>query len=194
MNTHEIEREKYVKAWSSDAYRQSPSPGQKTAKLAIERLVVEPGSSVADFGCGDGRAMDVFQSCGLRPLGVDIVKVEGATPVIVTPLWDLPSFKVDFGFCADVMEHIPTDKVAAVLHNTACVVVRGAFFQIAMFPDELGRQVVGTPLHLTVETPEFWDHQMRAAFGRRAHLTSWVDTSYGNDYPYYMAFLTNVSP
>lgn len=194
MSTHEIERQKYVKAWSSDAYRQSPSPGQKTAKLAIERLVMEPGSSVADFGCGDGRAMDVFQSYGLRPLGVDIVKVSGATPVIVAPLWNLPPFQVDFGFCVDVMEHIPTDKVAVALRGIACTVARGAFFQIAMFSDELGRQIVGTPLHLTVETPDYWDRQMRAAFGHRARLTSWVDTSHGDEYPYYMAFLVNASP
>ena len=65
-----------------------------------------------------------------------------------------------YGFCADVMEHIPGAEVEPVLVNVlkAC---RHVFFQIALEDDICGK-LVGHSLHLTVKPYAWWLERFNA--------------------------------
>lgn len=86
-------------------------------------------------------------------------------PYLEANLWDLPSIRARYGFCVDVMEHIPPERVDQVLENIQKSVTESVFFQIALFKDG-GSNLVKTdsPLHLTVEKAEFWAEKMRKYF------------------------------
>jgi hypothetical protein len=100
--------------------------------------------------------MRMWQSWGVQYVrGVDIVSL---TPDAVQAcLWEMGNEvpASDFAFSADVLEHIPTEKVPEVLTRIAERTRRGGFFQISTQPDNFGRKV-GETLHLTVKPPEWW--------------------------------------
>jgi hypothetical protein len=54
------------------------------------------------------------------------------------------------------MEHIPTERVGAVLANLRKCTRRLAFLSIAVIKDAFGPQLIGEALHLTVQKPEWW--------------------------------------
>jgi len=60
----------------------------------------------------------------------------------------------DYGFCCDVMEHIPTEFTMLVLYRilSSC---KTTWFQIALVPDNCG-QLIGETLHLTVRPFTWW--------------------------------------
>jgi hypothetical protein len=53
------------------------------------------------------------------------------------------------------MEHIPPQRVDDVLANIRDCCRKGAFFQIATRKDVMG-QLIGQPLHLTVQSADWW--------------------------------------
>ena len=59
-----------------------------------------------------------------------------------------------YGYCCDVMEHIPTEFTMLVVRNLLDV-CRTVWFQIAFAHDAFGA-FVGEPLHLTVQTYQWW--------------------------------------
>lgn len=148
------EKEKYEKIWAFEEYH-THSPGESIYPDAREYI---EGGSVIDFGCGTGRATKKFIDDGLDATGVDFVKaLEEDIPFVNVNLWeDLGDLLVaDHGYCCDVMEHIPTEKVKAVLKNISDHVIDGCFFQIALFHDNMGN-LIGERLHLTVKPSEWW--------------------------------------
>ena len=96
-------------------------------------------------------------------------------------LWDLPKdfIKSEWGYCCDVLEHIPTKRVDDVLRTIARH-SKAAFLQIAHFPD--GEWVEGTgPLHLTVEPPEWWAKRLRTIWRHVEDITDQVATYNPNE-------------
>ena len=73
-----------------------------------------------------------------------------------------------YGFCCDVMEHIPTEDVATVLRNILAS-ANHVFFGISTVPDELGA-LIGEPLHLTVQPAAWWVKQL-TELGAVVHWT-----------------------
>lgn len=131
--------------------------------------------SVVDLGTGTGRAALALAKDGYDVTLVDIADncldpdvAEIAPPVVLACLWDddlqLRVGRHDFAVCVDVLEHIPPEKVDAVLDNIFAVSDHG-YLGIACFQDTGGR-LVGEPLHLTVESPEWW----RKKIGDRAQV------------------------
>lgn len=158
------ERAKYERMWALPEYRVW-SPGEDSAE---EAMSIFGTSSVIDFGCGEGRALDKFLGAGMETVGIDLVRLreEG---VIEACLWDLP-VELDiaaWGFCADVMEHIPTDKVDAVLSNIAGKVRLGCYFRISTEPDGMGA-LIGERLHLTVRDAIWWGKRVQEHFAQVA--------------------------
>lgn len=153
------EQAKYRKMWDQPEYRRW-SPGEDSSGEAME---VFGRSSIIDFGCGEGRALDKFLAAGMEATGVDLVALHGAS--VEACLWDLPvSLKpASWGFCADVMEHIPEDKVDAVLSNIAAKVRKGCYFRISTVPDGMGK-LIGETLHLTVKPSSWWAVQIAKHF------------------------------
>jgi len=153
------EQAKYRKMWDQPEYRVW-SPGEESADEAMEAF---GRSSVIDFGCGEGRALDRFLAASMIAVGVDLVPLHDAA--IEACLWDLPdSLKpAAWGFCADVMEHLPEDKVDAVLANIASKVRMGCYFRISTLPDGMGC-LIGETLHLTVRDGQWWRTKVVGCF------------------------------
>jgi len=160
MSLEQLEREKYERIWSHKEYSAN-SPGERLVPYFLKHVPFRPSDTLVDLGCGTGRAGAMLAREGLQVYlsdHVNAVQPEIHLPFIEANLWD-PFFPAGFDwfYCCDVMEHIPTKKVDAVLDNIAAI-ARGGFFQIALFPDEW----FGEVLHLTVESSDWWTKKLQA--------------------------------
>lgn len=169
------EREKYRAMWQHNDYRTN-APGLDHVGNAIERLAMKNGDTLVDFGCGAGRSVKAFNEQGVVAVGVDIANnaVEADISYVEACLWDLPpTLRADWGFCTDVMEHIPPGKVNDVLASISRAVTRGAYLLIDSAPDVMGA-LIGQPLHLTVQPPEWWHARLSEHFGSVTELDGGV--------------------
>ena len=158
---------KYRKIWERDEYR-IVSPGDDCFDQAFECLAVKAGDTLYDFGAGTARATKKFIDRGVLAVGLDLADNANEFPEVpykTCCLWDLPDDikPVRFGFCCDVMEHIPVDMVGKVLNNIANKVLDRCFFKIACFPDRSGK-LIGETLHLSVFDPYVWAFKLNAYF------------------------------
>lgn len=168
MNLEQAEREKYERIWSHKEYRAN-SPGERLVPYFLKHVPAKPGESIIDLGCGTGRAGAELARHGFQVWLFDHVNaVEPSIDLrfIQGTLWEIPEIlkfdwcpiviQYDWFYCCDVLEHIPTEKVDAVLDNIAALTTKGGFFQIALFPDEW----FGEVLHLTVESQDWWARKL----------------------------------
>lgn len=158
----DVERKKYEAVWRHDAYRKV-SPGMMEVERAWFVMGCEPGETLNDYGSGPARATKWFQEKGLDVLGIDIATNAAETSVIVEsiPLWDLKLLRTaDYGFCCDVMEHIPPEKVEDVLMWTQARSRHACYYRIATRPDVMGPKLVGEPLHLTIRDADWWKAEL----------------------------------
>jgi hypothetical protein len=157
-----IESQKYEKVWQHQVYRQM-APGEHSADLFLELAKPKHGDTVIDFGAGTGRgALKISKACNVRMLDFAVNCLDDDVRAslgerlsftqhdLTTPITGLESY----GYCTDVMEHIPTDDVPKVLRNVVHA-ARRVFFQISCQPDNLGA-LIGEQLHLTVKPYEWW--------------------------------------
>lgn len=164
--TEEGEKAKYEKAWSLFPEYRIRSPGENVMDLAIERMGMKSPESVCDFGCGPGRATQRFADLGFAAAGLDIADncLDPGLDIAFRQvcLWDLPANlpQYDWGFCCDVMEHIPPERVDDVLAGIRRSTGKGAFFQVA-FVDDLFGPYMGMRLHLTIRDSDWWAETLR---------------------------------
>lgn len=164
----EREAAKYSHVWQHPNYRKW-SPGEDLVETFVRACAVERGSRIIDFGCGSGRAAKALAMRGYDVLAVDhtldCLDAGLRVPFCLACLWDLPKLEpADWGYCTDVMEHIPPEKVDAVLTGIAANVKQGAFFNISFEPDDFGSRLIGSPLHLTVRPSEWWAESLSCHF------------------------------
>lgn len=162
----QAEKAKYQKMWAYDSYRER-SPGMRFLADAIYRMKMPEHSTVVDLGCGTGRVAAALSGYGHSVTAVDIASnacTEFDGPFVQAPLWALPAElgRHDYGYCADVMEHLPTAKVPMSL---ACIAAHcgTVFFQIANFECHEGDKI-GEHLHLTVKSIDWWRAELRPYF------------------------------
>lgn len=158
LATHE--RRKYERIWSDSRYAQY-SPGEEMVPLF--RQMCRKKGTLLDIGCGTGRATRKLHEAGYSAVGIDFVDARDApTPFVKQNLWT-PWKKIrgvrDYGYCCDVMEHIPPEKVDLVLDNIIRHCNR-VFFSVHFGPDHFG-QVIGHPLHLTIRPFVWWREKLR---------------------------------
>ena len=162
----QLERQKYENVWTLPAYRKG-SPGECVVDEFISWI---EGGSVIDLGCGTGRAslkiskhapvtmFDISENC----LDEDVKKVLSDNLVFKQGcLWDMKEPHHEYGFCCDVMEHIPTEKVRDVLGCIADTCSQ-VYFRIYLNPDS--GAFVKEPLHLTVKPMDWWHKELRRHF------------------------------
>lgn len=159
-----VEREKYLAIWQHPGYRRI-SPGMYEVERAWAVMGMKPGDSIIDFGSGTGRATAWFRGQGLEVLAIDHVPtaLETDVPFVEACLWDLPDTikPADYGFCCDVLEHIPQEKISDVLSAIRRLTKKAAYLRIATRPDRMG-QLIGQPLHLSVYSGDWWRRQVEA--------------------------------
>lgn len=156
------ERDKYAEIWSRQEYRDAHSPGMDNVDRFMSVLQPKAGSHVIDVGCGSGKAGLEFQKKGLEAWYLDITDagLDDAVPrsrFQRLPLWSPSAWsgRFDYGFCCDVLEHIPPEYSMLVCDRIMehCKI---AWLQICNQPDEFGPKLLGEPLHLTVQPYSWW--------------------------------------
>lgn len=163
------ECEKYTLLWRLGSYRDI-SPGEQAVPTFLD--VVRPEGKIIDFGCGTGRAALELHRAGHQVQLVDFTENCRDYDAMTLPFlrWDLSKpcpARGQVGFCADVMEHIPTEQVDSVIRNIMDCVPK-AFFQISTVADVFG-QVIKHTLHLTVRPHRWW----RETFARLGYAVTW---------------------
>jgi SAM-dependent methyltransferase len=164
------EQEKYERMWAIPGYRQY-SPGEEAVQDFLN-VIDDDRSTLLDIGCGTGRAGVKLKEAGYAVTLMDLTDNSRDYAALTLPFiqHDITKafpIKADYGYCADVMEHIPTDQVPAVLRN----IMRSTklcFFQISTQPDHFG-SVINQDLHLTVQPKDWWIQQINACGGIVVH-------------------------
>lgn len=168
------ERDKYRKMWEFEQYR-AVSPGEQWASTFLGVAKPAPGSSAIDFGCGTGRGafmlgllggmkvqmVDFADNCLDPEVRQALTTQAHALSFTVADLTTTNGLTAQYGYCCDVMEHIPEKDVPIVLTNIlgSCPKV---FFGISTTEDACGA-LIGEHLHLTVKPTEWWLDQLREA-------------------------------
>ena len=168
--TADHERAKYARMWAIDDYH-GHSPGKIWASRLGGLVDLKPDQTVIDLGCGAGEAAAALEALGLDVAQVDLADFRGTDnnrPFRAAPLWSDWSFpgrfmRADYGFCCDVMEHIPPEYVMLVLERIRAN-CQAVFFSIAHLPDRCGA-MIGEPLHLTLRPFEWWRDRIGEQMG-----------------------------
>ena len=192
------EQSKYAKVWEHAKYRES-SPGEQWAELFLHQAKPPRDSDAIDFGCGTGRGalmLALFGAMRVKMLDFAPNCLDPEVSQACTTQAERLSFGIQdltrpiahhaaYGYCCDVMEHIPPEDVHKVLTNILSS-AQHVFFGISTVPDNLG-VLIGETLHLTVQPMAWWIEQLQA-LGAAVHwfreldgacaiyCTSWKDT------------------
>lgn len=176
------EQQKYERLWRDHAAYRTVAPGEHLADVFIGLAKPQPHHTVIDFGCGTGRgAARIAERTKATVLGVDFV--EGCLDEAVRGQFEfrqhdltqpllLPEI-ADYGYCTDVMEHIPPEDVEAVVANIVSS-ARRVFFCISTVEDRMGA-LIGEPLHLTVQPPSWWQSLLEDKLKCRVMWTQAMD-------------------
>ncbi len=176
MDIKEQEKAKYERVWQLPEYSLN-SPGARHAQKFMNTIQAVMGDKVtsdyklADYGCGTGRAARFFSKLGFNVTGFDItlsgVEFEQRDNLIFKQqcLWEPIDGVFDFGYCTDVLEHIPTNKVNDVIESIAMSIkIDGiVYFNISTVEDTLGKSI-GEQLHLTVRGVKWWAERLSLYF------------------------------
>jgi hypothetical protein len=177
VNLTEKERDRYTRAWNYAPYS-NVSPGLNQLPSALKWMNPEPGATITDWGSGSGKASDALAAKGFQVRMVDIASnaYKGKLPVTICCLWEMGEDigPTDYGYCTDVMEHIPTEKVDDVFEAIAKRTLKKCYFQIALFEDRCFRDA--GPLHLSVFPDHWWVNKIEKHF-KKAQFGS-IKTSY----------------
>lgn len=158
------EQEKYKKMWDRPEYRVS-SPGENRVSLFLLAANPKPSDTVIDFGAGSGRAallIHQMHECEVMMLDfadncLDQKVRDNMNEKLRFNIADLTQpipHHAKYGYCTDVMEHIPPQDVDLVIKNVMNA-ADNVFFQISTIHDHLGG-LIGQHLHLTVENGDWW--------------------------------------
>jgi hypothetical protein len=190
------EQEKYTLMWSHEEYRRC-SPGEGIGPHFLHLVRPKAGSEVIDFGTGTGRGAlmlallghlkvhmvdfaancldeDVRDACTTQSHALDFTQADLSKPIPLV---------AEYGYCTDVLEHIPPDQVDTVLKNILQA-AQHVFFQISTVDDSCG-VLIGEKLHLSVHEAAWWlkkfmDLQCQVHYFRDqgdsciAYVTAWA--------------------
>jgi len=186
---------KYMKMWEKPEYRKV-APGEMLAQTFLNIAKPEPGSEVIDFGCGTGRGALMLALLGkMKVTMIDFVR-NSLDPEIKQALKTqakvLKFLQADiekpipmhakYGYCTDVMEHIPEDKIDLVLDNIL-LSAQHVFFSISTGDDVCGK-MIDEKLHVSVHPYAWWLEK----FSNRDCVIHWSQESGTNCFFYISAW------
>lgn len=163
----EIEAEKYTTIWSLPQYHEN-SPGAQMIDMFLRIARPAAGASIIDVGCGAGAASELLHQKGFRVAGFDLTDTAWKNhplPILTGSVWHgipigvISDNVFDYGYCCDMMEHIPTQFVALTIYQIlqAC---HHAFFSVSFQEDNFGNYI-REPLHHTVKPFTWWRDTFR---------------------------------
>lgn len=153
------ELRKYQKVWKIPGYGKY-SPGETCVKMfrSIKRPTNRP--TLIDLGCGVGRAsIELQQWYKVTQLDFVDAREKKKGKFLQHNLTKPIAGHWDYGYCCDVMEHIPPSQVDRVLRNIKDA-TDNVFFQICFVEDHFG-QMIGEHLHLSVHPFTWWRDKLR---------------------------------
>lgn len=177
---------KYKALWGRAEYR-TVAPGEHAAMAFLSQAKMPKDAEVIDFGCGTGRGalmlalfggakvqmLDFTDNCLDPEVREALATQKGRLKFDVADLTHDITYKAAYGYCTDVMEHIPTVDVRKVLKNILAA-AQHVFFQISCVDDVMGA-LIGEPLHLTVQPMSWWIQQLTES-GAVVHWSQGDDT------------------
>lgn len=183
------EREKYRKLWQNPDYR-IVSPGEQVAQLFLHRARPPSNAEIIDFGAGTGRGalmLALFGKLKVKMLDFAENCLDEEVAQACETQKERISFRVHdltkpirevapYGYCCDVMEHIPTVDVPKVLRNILAS-AQHVFFCISIVDDLMGASI-GETLHLTVKPMEWWEQAIKEV-GAVIHWSQLLDDETG---------------
>ena len=149
----------YTQMWTDvEAYSDDAGPGARY--LETFGQYATPGARVLDAGCGHGKVAVSLSEAGYLVTCCDLtdaglVPAARALTFIPASLWRGVSGTWDWGWCIDVLEHLPTQFTMLAVARLLEVCRDGVFLVISLMPDEMGVWV-GRPLHLTTQPYGWW--------------------------------------
>lgn len=163
------EREKYEAVWAHAPYREQ-SDGEPACAWAVRTMACQEGDTIIDWGCGKGICTDLLQRMGLKATGFDIAPncldhdLAKIIPLVVGTMWNPPAgLAAMYGFCTDVLEHIPPEHLKSVLDVLVARSSIACFIQLDTFPDLSGpRMKPPRTLHLSLHSPQWWKRELEA--------------------------------
>ena len=162
-NTKKAEQSKYEMCWDDPAYRNAPKSERRFEMIAYHFNKFN-AKRLIDLGVGTGRLATLLQGIGFVVTGVDIasnclddnVRIE----FIQQALWEPIPGLYDGVICTDTLEHIPTNKVKAVIDNIQRLAPHG-YIAIGLNKEKLNP--AGKPLHLTLKPVSWWKEMINFA-------------------------------
>jgi SAM-dependent methyltransferase len=166
------EQLKYERMWEFEEYR-AIAPGEQCAHTFLAQAKPIKNSTCIDFGCGTGRGSLMLALFGQmavtmvdfahNALDEDVKNATITQPDRISWMQadlnhPLP-IQAAYGYCTDVMEHIPPSEVDKVLRNIFAAAPH-VFFQISCQEDNCGK-MIDEELHLTIQTYEWWIKKFR---------------------------------
>lgn len=162
------ERDKYRLMWGLETYR-AFAPGEVEAERFLE--IAKPDGLVIDFGCGTGRGALAIAKAGHRIFLLDFAGNCRDQEALALPFMDCDltqpiAIKGEYGFCTDVMEHIPPEDTHKALGNMFASTPR-VYFRIDTEADNCGA-LIGATLHMAVRSHDEW-RDILSEFGAITH-------------------------
>lgn len=139
--------------WGDEEYRRVKNKALLHAALFID-ITATAGSTktVTDWGCGNGKASELFEHVGLEVVGLNDIASNALHDdsdfhdlFECAPLHKASPPGSDISFCSDVLEHVPKDLIIMSIENIVQHTTVGAFFAVST----AGSQYLGHEEHIT---------------------------------------------
>lgn len=157
------ETDTYNDVWNGLDHYGDLAPGEQWADAFVLMTGTTMRGSVLDAGCGSGKGALALAARGFTVTLCDLTDaglIDDARrlPFIDACLWSdlrrVCGFR-DWVYCCDVMEHLPPEFTMLAIARMLGVARRGVFLSITFVPDHFG-QILGKPLHQTVQPFTWW--------------------------------------